>query len=163
MNTSHPQQPALLARIEQCYRLAESRLARPFARPEVLLTLRGQSAGVAHPLQNRLRFNPVLLSENPEPFLTEVVPHEIAHLLAHTLYGRVRPHGREWQALMTNVFEQPARTRHAFDVSSVAPKTFPYRCLCQRHALTLRRHNRVQRGQAQYHCRRCQGPLTPTE
>ncbi len=160
MNGSHPHQHALQARIEQSYRLAESRLGRRFARPEVTLTLRGQSAGVAHPGQNRLRFNPVLLAENPAPFLAEVVPHEIAHLLAYALHGRVRPHGREWQRLMTEVFELPPRTRHPFDVSSVAPKTFPYRCRCQEHTLTLRRHNKVQRGQAQYQCRRCQGPLT---
>lgn len=32
--------------------------------------------------------------------LDEVLVHEVAHILCHWRHGRVRPHGREWRALM---------------------------------------------------------------
>ncbi|GAA4874214.1 SprT family zinc-dependent metalloprotease [Ferrimonas pelagia] len=152
-------QQAVLDRVQQCYQQAQQRLQRPFPLPQIEFRLRGQSAGVAHLQQNRIRFNPVLLAQNPDAFIDEVVPHEIAHLLVWQLHGRVRPHGREWQSLMQSVFDRQGRTCHAFDVSSVRPQTYAYRCQCQAHQLTVRRHNKVQRGQAQYQCRRCNTPL----
>ena len=41
--------------------------------------------------------------------LAEVLCHELAHAAAHELYGRHRPHGREWGELMRAV-GYPART-----------------------------------------------------
>ncbi|BDY03398.1 SprT family zinc-dependent metalloprotease [Ferrimonas sp. YFM] len=154
---------ALAQRVEACYLTAERRLGQTFPRPQISLKLRGQSAGAAHLQENRLRFNPVLLAENPDAFLAEVVPHEVAHLLAWQLHGRVRPHGPEWQVLMSRVFDCAPRARHSFDISSVAPATFPYRCGCQDHALTVRRHNKVRRGQARYICRLCNQPLKASQ
>ncbi|MBY5922985.1 SprT family zinc-dependent metalloprotease [Ferrimonas balearica] len=156
-----PLHRALLARIESCYRQAESHFDRTFPRPAVSLRMRGQSAGAAHLQDNRLRFNPVLLAENPDAFLTEVVPHEVAHLLVWHCHGRVAPHGAQWQSMMRDVFGLVPRTRHQFDVASVAPKTYAYRCQCQEHQLTVRRHNKVSRGQARYLCRGCGAALKP--
>ncbi|TKB53034.1 SprT family zinc-dependent metalloprotease [Ferrimonas aestuarii] len=142
-------------KVEACYQLAESQLQRAFPRPEISFALRGQSAGAAHLQQNKLRFNPVLLEQNLEAFINEVVPHEVAHLLTWQLYGRVRPHGREWQGIMWQIFQVEPKTKHQFDVSSVQQRQFAYRCGCQSHNLSIRRHNKVRRGQVQYQCRRC--------
>ncbi|MBY6187575.1 SprT family zinc-dependent metalloprotease [Marinobacter hydrocarbonoclasticus] len=158
-----PLHSALLERIEACYRQAEKTLNRHFPRPAVSLRMRGQSAGAAHLQENRLRFNPVLLAENPDAFLTEVVPHEVAHLLVWHCYGKVAPHGPQWQAMMRQVFGLEPRTRHRFDVASVAPKTFAYRCQCRDHQLTVRRHNKVQRQQTRYLCRACGAALQLSE
>ncbi|MBY6018775.1 SprT family zinc-dependent metalloprotease [Halomonas denitrificans] len=151
----------LLSRVETCYLKAEQRLGRPFPRPSVSLKMRGQSAGAAHLQDNRLRFNPVLLEENPDAFLDEVVPHEVAHLLVWHSFGKVAPHGRQWQAMMRDVFGLEPHTRHLFDVSNVAPRTVAYRCQCRDHNLTIRRHNKVQRGQTRYLCRHCGSALQP--
>ncbi len=148
-------------RVEACYRQAEASLGRRFPRPSTSFKLRGQAAGTAHLQENRLRFNPVLLAQEPEAFLAEVVPHEVAHLLAWQLHGRVKPHGVEWQQLMVKVFDLPPKVRHSFDVSALAPKTWSYRCACQAHELTVRRHNKVVRGEMQYRCRRCGETLEP--
>lgn len=144
-------------RVLACYAQAEAFYLKSFQRPEVSLNLRGRSAGVAELQKNRLRFNPVLLEENQSAFLAEVVPHEVAHLLAWQLHGRgIRPHGREWQAIMSQVFALQPRTTHSFDVTRAAQQGYIYQCGCKgkQHALTLRRHNKIRRGH-QYACRHC--------
>jgi SprT protein len=102
-----------------------------------------------------IRLNPVLLMENQQTFIDEVVPHELAHLLVWKHFGRVAPHGKEWKWMMEAVLGVPARRTHKFEVQSVRKNTFPYRCRCQLHQLTVRRHNRVVRGEAEYRCVQC--------
>ncbi|MCL2912440.1 SprT family zinc-dependent metalloprotease [Shewanella corallii] len=159
-------QQQLLERCEACFHQAEQRLKRKFPRPAISFALRGKSAGTAHLQQNRLRFNPVLLKENPEAFLQEVVPHEIAHLLCFQLYGAgkaIKPHGKEWQAIMLQVFDLTPRASHSFDISSVRGKTYAYQCQCGPVELSVRRHNKVQRGESRYLCRHCKQVLSPAK
>ena len=47
--------------------------------------------------------------------------------------------------MMESVLGVPARRTHQFELQSVRRNTFPYRCKCQEHQLTVRRHNRVVR------------------
>lgn len=153
-------QQAIVETVEDCYLLAETQLGRHFPRPEINFKLRGKSAGTAHLQINKLRFNPVLLAENPSIFIQQVVPHEICHLLAYQLYGRVKPHGKEWQALMVNLYGLSPSTTHSLNTDSVAGKTYNYRCQCGVVPLSIRRHNKVQRQQTQYRCRRCHETLS---
>lgn len=153
------EQLQLIDRVEHAYNMAELYFKRQFPRPEVGFKLRGKSAGTAHLQENRLRFNPVLLTENIDGFHQEVVPHEVSHLLAYQLYGRVKPHGPEWQGLMAHVFKLNPNTTHSLDVSSVSGKTFSYRCDCGPVSLSIRRHNKVLRGETHYRCRRCDQAL----
>ncbi|NLW05030.1 MAG: SprT family zinc-dependent metalloprotease [Pseudomonadaceae bacterium] len=151
----------LRSKVLSCYALAEQYYLKSFSRPELLINLRGRSAGIAELQNNRLRFNAVLLQENEVAFLAEVVPHEIAHLLAWKIYGRnIRPHGNEWQQIMQQVFElSPSRT-HRFDVQRSAKMGYFYGCACvdKKHALTIRRHNRIMNGQG-YICLLCKSHL----
>lgn len=152
----------LRAEVFKCYALAEAWYLKSFARPQILLNLRGRSAGVAELQKNRLRFNAVLLAENESAFLAEVVPHEVAHLLAWKLHGRgVRPHGHEWQQIMRQVFALEPRRTHLFDTSRSARQGYVYTCGChdREHALTIRRHNRILQGQ-RYICLQCKTHLS---
>ncbi|NRB25375.1 SprT family zinc-dependent metalloprotease [Shewanella sp.] len=142
-----------------CYRQAEAQLQRTFPRPEIQFTLRGKSAGTAHLQLNLLRFNATLLFENHQTFIDQVVPHEICHLLAYRLYGKVKPHGKEWQALMIEIYQLEPATTHTLNTESVAGKTFDYLCDCGSIPLSVRRHNKVIRGETQYRCRRCKQAL----
>lgn len=148
-------------RVLDCYAIAEHYYLKSFQRPEVFVNLRGRSAGVAELQKNRLRFNAVLLQENEQAFLTEVVPHEVAHLLAWKLYGRgIRPHGPEWQQIMQQVFQLVPSTTHSFDVKRSGKMGYLYTCACEarEHALTLKKHNWIEGGR-RYICLKCKSHL----
>ena len=115
-----------------------------YPEPEITYQQRGTSAGSAYLQHWQIRLNPVLLQENQQPFIDEVVPHELAHLLVFRRFGRApAPHGKEWRWMMEQVLGVSASRTHKFETASVQSKTYPYLCACQEHQLTVRRHNRV--------------------
>lgn len=150
---------ALLAlateRVQQCIEAAEAKLINRFPVPSVTLNQRGKIAGSAHLQRNLIKLHPVLFHDNQQAFIDQVIPHEVCHLLAFQLYGKVRPHGSQWRYLMHHVFQLTPEVKHQFDVTKVAGKTFEYHCQCGVIALSIRRHNKVTSGQQQYCCRRC--------
>lgn len=138
---------------------AQAHFQQSFPMPQVNYAVKGKKAGVAYLQENEIRLNPVLLAENGVAFIAQVVPHELAHLLVYQLFGRVQPHGKEWKFVMESVLGVPAETYHCFDTASVE-KQFLYECACQTHALSIRRHNAILRGQRTYLCKHCKQPLT---
>ncbi|WP_185269098.1 SprT family zinc-dependent metalloprotease [Halopseudomonas xiamenensis] len=146
----------ILHHLEHCYQRAEQHFGRRFERPRVTLDLRGQKAGVAYLYRNLLRFNAQMYRDHRDDFLQQTVPHEAAHLIAHALYGeRIRPHGPEWQGLMTGLFGLPARRCHDYPVPQRRGTRYLYRCGCPEHIpFTPQRHALVRRGR-RYQCRRC--------
>ena len=148
-------QKQTLAKIEQCYQIADHLLQRDFPRPNISFKLRGKAAGMAHLQLNKVRFNAQMLEENQQVFIDEVVPHEICHLLCYQLYGRIKPHGREWQSLMLQLYQCSAKTTHNFNVNHKPQSQVEYRCNCGITSLGIRRHNKVMRNQALYRCKVC--------
>ncbi|MCQ4241877.1 SprT family zinc-dependent metalloprotease [Stutzerimonas stutzeri] len=151
----------LNARVEACYLLAEAFFKQRFKRPEVSLKLRGQKAGVAHLDQNLLRFNDQLYRANTEHFLQQTVAHEVAHLVAHQLYGgRIRPHGEEWQLIMRGVYELMPDRCHSYEVARRQASRYIYRCACPERdfPFTGQRHALVRKGR-RYFCRNCRATL----
>ncbi|MEY8710064.1 SprT family protein [Mangrovibacter phragmitis] len=132
-----------------------------YPEPKISWQQRGTSAGTAWLESYEIRLNPLLLLENQQAFTDQVVPHELAHLLVWKHFGRVAPHGKEWKWMMETVLGVPALRTHQFELSAVRSNTFPYYCRCQQHQLTVRRHNRVLRKQAEYRCIHCGEILKP--
>ncbi|NRA84256.1 MAG: SprT family zinc-dependent metalloprotease [Gammaproteobacteria bacterium] len=148
----------LLARVEQCYRLAEAALDKKLVKPTVLFNQRGRIAGSALLQRHTLRFHPKIYLQNQQHYLTHVVAHEVAHLIVWQCYGRVAPHGKEWQTIMTAVFKLPAERTHSYDTDNLGIKTFDYQCGCQIIKLSTRRHNNALKG-TKYICRGCRNQL----
>ena len=153
-------QQLVIQKVEQCTSHASSYFEQDFKLPEISFNQRGKIAGCARLQTNELRFNPVLLCDNVDAFIEEVVPHEVCHLLVYKLFGKVRPHGNEWQSLMFKLFGLKGQTYHQMDVTKVKGKSFNYQCECGPIELGIRRHNKVVKGQQTYICRKCRCPLT---
>lgn len=133
--------------------------------PTLSFGLRGLTAGEACSSDWTLRYNRLLLARNGERFLSEIVPHEVAHLVVAAVWpGRRSPHGAEWKEVMA-FFGTAANRCHRFDtVPARRVRRFAYRCSCTiPHLLTKRAHLRIRRGTAEYSCRECRDVLTRVE
>jgi len=133
---------------------------RRFEPIPVLFDLTGRAAGMYRVQRGAraIRYNPFLFAKYPHDSLAVTVPHEVAHYVTDRLHGlrRVRPHGREWRAVMAAFGVDPAATA-AHDLDGIPTRTHrrhPYRCACRVHPLTTRRHNLIRAG-TRYRCCRC--------
>ncbi len=142
--------------IKQSIQIAQQYFNRCFTVPDVFWFSRGMNAGYAKLNQNQIYLNQRLYEEHEAYFLTQVIPHEIAHLLTHILYGKVKPHGKEWQSIMQHVFGLEPKVTHQLACKHVSRLSqYQYQCECGEVQLSAIRHNRVQRGQQQYRCKVC--------
>jgi SprT protein len=146
---------------EDCIARAGIILGRRFATIPVGFDLTGRAAGMYRVTRREriIRYNPYIFAKAFADNLATTVPHEVAHYVVDVVHGwrNVRPHGREWRAIMTAFGADPDRT-HAYDLAGVPvrrQRRHPYRCGCTTHHLTTRRHNQVRRGAMRYHCRHC--------
>ena len=147
------------AKIQECIDSAERYFKIKLKPPSYNFKQRGRTAGTAYLQRNEMRFNTFMLQQDPQKFIDNVVPHEVAHIVVHQVFGaKVRPHGKEWIAVMEHLFNVEAHRTHDFDVPK-ARNAFLYQCQCQTHEFTAHRHGRAERG-TQYICRSCRAPLT---
>nr|WP_300309688.1 SprT-like domain-containing protein [Halomonas sp.] len=150
---------AVLMRVDEALALCRS-VHPALPAPEVWFDLRGKSAGQAHFGRKGLRFNVPLLEDNRAAFLTEVVPHEVAHWMVwHLEDGPLfRPHGREWQTVMVRLFGLPPNVTHCFDTARSSPAPYRYRCDCREHHFSAQRHANARAGR-EYCCKVCRSRL----
>jgi len=134
---------------------------------EVRCNLRGKSAGqVRHQADGSLliRYNLGIASLQPEAFLEQTVPHEVAHVVTWLLHGsRAKPHGREWREVMAFFGRATAARCHDFQIPTDQQRRqrrWHYACDCREHQLSTTRHRRIQQG-GQYQCRLCGSLLRP--
>jgi SprT protein len=129
----------------------------PLKMPTCSFDLRGTTAGRAYLGENHVQLNPVLLTENFESFLSDVIPHEVAHLAAYVKWN-VRDHGEQWKSVMRAFGLKPNRC-HSLDVSnsSTASVLYRHRCACKTHDLTPRTHPGALKGTR--YCGKCKHTL----
>ncbi len=159
------QRQQVLAETERYMRLAEQWLGRELPRIPVRFDLSGSCAGMfkVQGGTSWIRYNPWIFARYFDYNLAGTVPHEVAHHVVECMRGRrrVKPHGAEWQAVMEQFGVEPEVT-FRLDLSGIPQRrqrTHTYHCGCREHQISTTRHNRVQRGVAEYLCHYCNGRL----
>jgi len=108
-----------------------------------------------------IKFHQGILNDNFFEYLSDVVPHEIAHYIAHKVYKSIG-HDKAWKIVMESVFKVKAKRCHNFDVSQykrkVKVKRWLYKCGCSNNEhikLSTIKHNKVMRRGVIYKCSEC--------
>lgn len=140
---------------------ARAKIAPGLYMPTISFDLTGTRAGIAYWRRRHIRLNAVLLLENVEHFESDVIPHELAHLLCRAAHGKkVAPHGPEWKSFMRKLGVEPDRT-HDLDTANSRQSTlvFGYACACNaKNCLSQLKHKRACAGTV-YRCGKCKKPL----
>ena len=164
-----PQKQQIIERVAELLLQSAQHFDRSFKPIDIRFDLSGRVSGmyVRKHKQRYLRFNPYIFSKYFADSLTSTVPHEVAHYVADMIFGlrNIRPHGREWQAIMHKLGVEPRVTGN-YDLDGIPVKRqrrFAYVCNCMSHQLTTVRHNRIVKKQARYFCRKCGVALTQQE
>lgn len=151
----------IIERVAEYILRSENIFGQAFKPVEVLFDLTGRSAGMYKVFRGKqvIRFNPYHFSKYLEENMLETIPHEVAHYITDQVYGlrNIRPHGKEWQALMLRFGVEPRRT-FSYSLEGIPTRTqkrFPYACSCMQFEITTRRHNSIQKGRMEYRCRQC--------
>lgn len=159
------QQQLVIERAADLLQQCQLHFGKTFQPIEIRFDLRGRTSGmyVLKQRQRYVRFNPFIFAKYFEDSMATTVPHEIAHYVADRLFGfrNIRPHGKEWQAIMHTLGAEPRVTGN-YDLSGIPVKRqrrFTYNCDCMTHQLTTVRHNKITAGKAHYFCRKCDGKL----
>ena len=149
---------ACLGQAGQLFQLARESVA-------VTFDLTGRAAGMyrVRAGERIIRYNAYIFAKYFDDNMAVTVPHEVAHYVTDRLYGlrNIRPHGREWKAVMRSLGADPSVTAR-YDLTGVPvrrQRRFSYRCECGTHQISTRGHNKIQRGQLNYLCRRCGSPI----
>lgn len=92
----------------------------------------GNTAGYAHSGKdkNQVEFNAYLILTNLEDFLSDTIPHEVAHIITDRLYPNAKQsHGPEWKSVMQKLGFNPVR-RHSYDTSVIPGNKNKFRYVC---------------------------------
>lgn len=154
---------AIKMRVTECLHLASAHFGETFPEIPVKFDLTGTVGGYfcVHTCRETgkvtqyFRFNRVLARENLNEYLDQICPHEVAHYVALSKWGRrIRPHGVEWKSVMVDVFNLAPDRCHTMNTTGAEKTPYVYRCDCKEHRVSKRKHNKMLRGGI-YRCNAC--------
>jgi len=163
----------IIAKVEECFQIAERYYSHKFERArEIRFKRNGTVGGSYNYKHRRITFQLDLAEQYPEKYLNEIVQHEVAHCIQYDVYFkgyyRIKPHGREWQYVMRNVYKLSPKTTHDMDCSATKTKIqrrWSWFCNCQEHRVSTRKHNLMTRNlqsdcSSGWECVKCGSSLT---
>lgn len=126
--------------------------------PVVLFDLTGTTAGEAWG-SYKIRLNSALFAVNESEFYNDTIPHEVAHIVQHTVYPHSKPHGSEWRSIMRFFGYNPTR-KHKMDCTAVrrrkATVTVMCTCCSKEFPMGITKAKRMfAYGSKKYHHRTC--------
>jgi SprT protein len=140
------------------YRMSCARFGPRIGLPSISFDLRGASTvAQAWVGENHIQLNAGALVADEARFSAEVIPHELAHLLAYRIYGaEIAPHGDEWQKIM-GALGVEANVTYDVEYETDSSGPYIYACHCGKHGISARRHNILWRskGTKVLECQKC--------
>ena len=152
-----------IARVYECCKIANIELPS-----NISFDLKGAIGGTAYVETRELKLNLQLLEENFDEYMSQIIPHEVAHLVQFDRHGLVYYrgkkswHGPVWKSIMVNEFGAKPDAYHNLKVTKTRTyKKYAYECSCKEWLFTTIRHNRSQKhGGKWYTCPTCKGSIT---
>jgi len=146
----------ILAKVEECFLIAEKFYGKTFERPTNIIFKRcGTNGGHSSYAKRELMFQLDLAEHHKDDFLNRTVPHEVAHYVQRAVYGyrnsygKVMPHGHEWKYIMRRVFGLNPDRCHKYDTSVTQTKKQTrhiYSCSCGKiFKISTTMHNKIQK------------------
>jgi len=79
-----------------------------------------------------------IAKKNGKEAFKPTIVHEIGHYIAKCLYPQyIRPHGKEWKAIMVSLGVNDPKATHTLKCTSARKvKKVPYHCSCLTHMIT---------------------------
>ena len=170
-------QQRVTAEIQRCLKIANEqhkvnsiagRNQNGYIFPHVEYKRIGRVAGRAYYHQWKIVLNPDFFVNEAENMINDTVPHEIAHLVTgvknscRKLYERrYKPHGQEWQDVMTSFGCKPKRC-HNYDTTHARRRVhqkFKFQCGCGVHLVGLKIYRKITQENRTYTCKKCKAKL----
>lgn len=106
-----------------CINLAEDYFTTHIPIPKITFDLEGTKAGAFlwNPAKHlyELQYNKTIMAEDFTEFITDTVPHEVAHMLNKYLFKGKR-HNYGWRQIMKKVFALKPKTKHSINARHTA-------------------------------------------
>jgi len=120
----------------------------------VIFECKGKRGGQAAYWKTQVDFNMDYAVNDLGEFTSEIVVHEVAHVLAYLKYGKASVgHTYQWAHIMYSVFNVEPRVHHHMElkVNTSGRSYYNYQCAnaaCGKtYLITSTMHNKMQRGQ----------------
>lgn len=127
----------------------------------VFFDLTGKTSGRAVVADGKrmIRVNLTTAVNNSESYLSQTVPHEVAHIIDFDETGKMN-HGDNWKRIMIRLGKSPIRCSN-YEIKSISAKS-PYLVKCSKCELTFTCSERVYSSLNQRHCVKCGGKTFET-
>lgn len=157
---SFPRAREFEQKVVDCFDLAQRVFSehrdrlRNLDRVPIVFYSSGTTAGWAkyHPYYN-IEFNAYLIQNNWDTMVNSTIPHEVAHLVDHMIYGRSSGHGIRWQKIATALGDTNTGERLHTMKTKRARRTKRHQYVMpsgREEWISTTIHNRIQGGQFRY-------------
>lgn len=158
MTVSKDLQDRIAATVKYCFKICFGDSADRFDINIVYSDDLGRIAGTAQFETLTITLNKKLLLKNVNEYLSEIIPHEAAHLIADIKHPEDRHiyHGKAWKSVMRKLGCEPRRC-HSLDTTVVFTKSnYRYVCGCDGKIFSISKivHNKIKSGDVRS-CRSC--------